>query len=89
VEHPVQQTRNGTAQAPSCHSEPRVEGPHRSSCMHGTAYLHHNLLTVTEEQLQPVRSDQQQLQVLLQAGFSHKRATWLTAPTSIVTVASN
>jgi hypothetical protein len=87
VEHPVQQTRNGTAQARSCHSEPRVGGPHRSSCMHGK--LHHELLTVTEEQLQPLRSDQQQLQVLLQAGFSHKRATWLTAPTCIVTVASN
>jgi hypothetical protein len=27
--------------------------------MHGTAYLHHTLLTVTDEQLQPLRSDQQ------------------------------
>jgi hypothetical protein len=59
VEHPVQQTRNSTGQAPSCHSEPRVGGPHRSSCMHGTAYLHHTLFTVTDEQPQPLQSDQQ------------------------------
>jgi hypothetical protein len=26
VEHPVQQARNSTGQAPSCHSEPRVGG---------------------------------------------------------------
>jgi hypothetical protein len=28
--------------------------------MHGTAYLHHTLLTVTDEQPQPLRCDQQQ-----------------------------
>jgi hypothetical protein len=25
------------------------KGPHRSSCIHGTTYLHHTLLTVTDE----------------------------------------
>jgi hypothetical protein len=29
--------------------------------MHGTACLHHTILTVTDGQLQPLRSDQQQL----------------------------
>jgi hypothetical protein len=42
-----------------CHSEPRVGGPHRSSCIHGTSYLHHTLFTVTDEQPQPLQSDQQ------------------------------
>jgi hypothetical protein len=34
-------------------------GPHGSSCMRGTAYLHYTLFTVADGQLQPLRTDQQ------------------------------
>jgi hypothetical protein len=36
-------------------------GPYRSTSMHGTTYMHLAPLTVTDEQLQPLRSNQQQL----------------------------
>jgi hypothetical protein len=35
-------------------------GPPRSSCMHGTTSMHPTLLTEMDEQLQSLRSDQQQ-----------------------------
>jgi hypothetical protein len=35
-------------------------GRHRSSCMHGTTSMRLTLITVTDEQLRPLRSDQQQ-----------------------------
>jgi hypothetical protein len=44
---------------PSCHSEPTVEGAHRSSCMHGSTSVHPTLITPTDEQLEPLRSDRQ------------------------------
>jgi hypothetical protein len=34
-------------------------GPYRSTSMHGTTYMHHAPLTVKDEQLQPLRSNQQ------------------------------
>jgi hypothetical protein len=57
----IQYNGRGTAQARHLHVtvSQGLGGPYRSTSMHGTTYVHDAPLTVTDEQLQPLRSNQQ------------------------------